>query len=205
MDQVHDILDSLTKPCFRDALNAYKFLPGSYGSMSEMGKILNLSFGLSNKWNIVFKDTTVVKDSNGALLEASAEARYHPSDNKVIDVVVTLSKTELANASREYVAATLLHEVMHAYFRRINGSVGQDHEKMAKDYITLMAKALVSGFGITPEDATALAWGGLNEDAQGVAITSAWTTFKNAHLSDAETIQTTNTKYKTGKKGQKCP
>lgn len=72
---------------------------------------------------------------------------------------ITLNTDVLKKASQEYVAATLLHEILHVY---IGNSLEADHEVMARQYVGLMADALRSvGFQISPERARALAWGGL--------------------------------------------
>jgi len=115
-----------------------------------------------------------------------------------------LSTSALQNASQQYIAAAIIHEVMHAYFRLENGAGAGDHQAMATTYISQMSQALQDSFGMTPEDATALAWGGLNENVQGVAITDAWTQFKAAHPDQATNIQLINTQYQTGLKGLKC-
>jgi hypothetical protein len=84
---------------------------------------------------------------------------------------ITLNDDALKNASMEYVAATILHETLHAYFRAEQGNTLEiaDHEEMSKKYIEPMAKMLNLTYLMPLDEARALAWGGLGD-------TQAWKT-----------------------------
>ncbi len=112
-----------------------------------------------------------------------------------------MNTTDLKNAGREYIAATLIHECVHAYMAtfQANGArpMGplQQHEAMVV-YIQPMAGFLNSRNNVPMDDAIALAWGGLHE-------TNAW----KSDLSEEyrQYVIKINQDYKNGKGNFKCP
>ncbi|MCF0075533.1 hypothetical protein LZD49_33975 [Dyadobacter sp. CY261] len=72
---------------------------------------------------------------------------------------ITMNSYALANASREYVAATIYHEIIHLY---LTDSEMNEHATMAAAYIQPMKLALMAQFPSLGEtNAYYLAWGGL--------------------------------------------
>ena len=69
---------------------------------------------------------------------------------------ITLSKDHLKSSSKEYLSLTLIHEILHAYFRenteKSEAFEGEDHSKIAKDYVTPVAEFLSLVYGITKVD-----------------------------------------------------
>jgi len=80
---------------------------------------------------------------------------------------ITLSKSHLLESSKEYAAAVIMHEILHAYFRQSTAQKekfdGLDHETMAENYITPMAEFLSELYGIKLYDAYAIAWEGVQD------------------------------------------
>lgn len=204
-----EVIDSLDNPCFQSVKNRFMLSSNGHASSSNIGILLNLSFGLSNTWNIVFKDEqSMIKD--GLILEGSAQARYNPQNpTQQIDVVITLSESALANSSQQYIAATLIHEIQHAYLRMINpSSVSDGHEYMASQEVrNMLQDGLLSAFPnqLSLQDAEALTWSGLNEDQNGNPITQAWTDFKTNNPASANQLQTIASQHAQGLGGIKCP
>ncbi|WP_375444841.1 hypothetical protein [uncultured Fibrella sp.] len=103
-------------------------------------------------------------------------------------------------ATKEYVAATIIHELVHGYYNETKGrSLYEDaqHNDMAVEYVKPMAEALVGIFSVTAQDAMALSWAGLYG-------TSAWETLKSLDPAKATTIKLISENYKNGYKGTKC-
>ena len=73
---------------------------------------------------------------------------------------ITLNLNALGNASQEYVAKVIYHEVLHVY---LGGSESGDHATMAAKFVTPMAKALMAWFPLSLVDATGLTWSGLKD------------------------------------------
>lgn len=86
---------------------------------------------------------------------------------------IVLNNKALADASQEYIARVLYHEVLHVYIGSTNDI---DHATMSVKYVNPMIQALMTWFPITLEDATALAWGGLHGTAAYIALGEQTTT-----------------------------
>jgi hypothetical protein len=100
---------------------------------------------------------------------------------------VTLNNDALVGASQEYIAATIMHETIHALLAS-QGKRGEllHHTEMVTSYINPMVDALRYSFLMSREDALALAWGGLGD-------TSAWQALPQAQK---QNIINNNSRYK---------
>ncbi|MCF0056612.1 hypothetical protein [Dyadobacter sp. CY356] len=85
-----------------------------------------------------------------------------PAENATTDntsKTITLNSFALANASKEFIAKTIYHEILHIY---LNTTEESDHIKMANNYVNPIANALMSQFpNLGAANAEALAWSGL--------------------------------------------
>jgi hypothetical protein len=80
--------------------------------------------------------------------------------------IISLNFAALDNASNEYVAATIYHEIIHASLT-LQG-IDDQHNVMANEWLDDMSNQMQADFpNLTKQDADALAWGGLHE-------TNAW-------------------------------
>ena len=111
-----------------------------------------------------------------------------------MNIEIKLNSDVLPNASEQYIAVTILHETLHAYFRQ----TGQldDHNEMVNNYIPWFESTLKTLYpSMSPEDAEALAYGGLTDS---MAFT---TSEKDAFRASYEY---TSNAYATGMKGSPC-
>lgn len=109
---------------------------------------------------------------------------------------LTLNSNTLSGASKEYIAATLIHELIHGYYNETTGNKldnTDQHNDMSTRYVEPMAQALLGMYGISVSDATALAWGGLKKTPAYIALSA---TQKNQ-------IALINSFYKRGTAGQR--
>lgn len=159
-----EIKNELTNPCYTSALNSLlsneSFLQNE--AISQIMQNFNKAPGseLSINFSNV-PDSDVTKDG---YTQASKEG--------FTAFNITLNDLALANASQEYIAGTIAHEVLHAYIENeiAPGSgiknkelEAMGHEEMSTKYITPLAKMLNKLYLMPMEDAIALAWGGLSE------------------------------------------
>ena len=72
---------------------------------------------------------------------------------------VQLNLTNLETASKQMIAKTIVHEMLHLYLN--NSEESLDHSKMSTEYVNPMADLIVSLGGITKEEAVLLCWSGL--------------------------------------------
>ncbi len=82
---------------------------------------------------------------------------------------ITLNRNVLDFSSKEYIAITIYHEVLHAYLEAYFPTIGtfdpntQHHQYMANQCVDYMAAMLQQLFpNLSNTDATALSWQGLN-------------------------------------------
>lgn len=85
--------------------------------------------------------------------------------------IITLNMKALANASQEFIAKVIYHEILHVYLN--NSTALSDHQIMGNDYVNPMADALQSWFPINRNDAVALAWSGLQSSGSYQALSQA--------------------------------
>jgi hypothetical protein len=96
-------------------------------------------------------------------------AEYDPINHTyVIKINTAVSRF----SSQEYTAATILHEIIHAYlgaYMNVERSNGAQHPRMVYDYcVDWMASKLMSLYpNLTLAQATGLAWVGLQKDVPG--------------------------------------
>lgn len=149
------------------------------------------SYASANNIEIIFK----WEDLNDPTLQGTTSGKNASANAWEI----ILNSGTLANASREYIAQVLIHELLHI---ELPGGNDEDHNNMAENYISIMSQALLhAGFVMSEYDRIALSWGGLGE-------TTRWQTMlqndqaNNTGVTGA--IVETDRQYKQGEKGQNC-
>ncbi|WP_254561396.1 hypothetical protein [Dyadobacter diqingensis] len=135
------IKNELRSKCFKDVFN--NLLSAQFNN--KVQTILS-NFNKSSTLSFTIKDAATMSDGN---TQKAAETL----GNQIV-----LNSTLMANASQEFVTATIYHEVLHVF---INNTETYDHNKMSTEYVTPMIQALMSWFPLSYEDAEALAWSGL--------------------------------------------
>jgi hypothetical protein len=188
-------LTHLTNDCM---INAYNQLANA-GLTSQVLRIAQ-SFGKDKNINLIIRNDNLGNPN----LDASTSILNRPGNIWEI----TLNDAALSNASSEYIAATIIHEILHVY---LDGGNDADHNVMAANYVYPMADALkAAGYHLTYEDAVALAWGGLQgRMLNGVfAPYQAWQELLNidrisgTHVTND--IAQKNQNYKSNNYGQRC-
>jgi hypothetical protein len=132
------IKNQLQYPCFKNVFN--NLLSASFNN--KVQQIL-LNFNKSSTLTFTIKEEWMSSTSVNAT---------------TVGNVITLNLNALGNASQEFVAKVIYHEVLHVF---IGSTAAIDHQTMATKYVTPMAQALMAWFPINLSDATGLAWSGL--------------------------------------------
>ncbi|SHM09305.1 hypothetical protein SAMN05444266_106336 [Chitinophaga jiangningensis] len=101
--------------------------------------------------------------------------------------------------NKEYVTATIIHEIIHGYFKIEYGLASSDpwdHGEMAgNDYFNKMKYALKEVFpNLSETDAQALVWIGLQDTDK----------YKDKPLSEKNAIEYIAMNYRVGLSGTKC-
>ena len=93
--------------------------------------------------------------------------RYDSNGKHIFDVKVTLNKNTMPGYSQEFVATTIVHEIMHSYFNANKvyfNQQFQQHQAMAEGYVESLKEAVTDMFEDMPDkDAYALIMNGFND------------------------------------------
>lgn len=194
---LRDIRDSLTSACLRQALaelamgNLTNYIADLLKTCYESDKMVEVNFseGPSTDFPDLFHDG--ITDGTEAGDSISDPARFVRINTKL--------NTAIASGSKEYVSATIIHEIIHGYYKVEYGRESTnpwDHGQMVGDlYFNRMKYALQELFpGLSDIDAQALVWIGLQDTDQ----------YKNKPLSEKNSIESTALNYRVGLSGTKC-
>ncbi len=193
---VKEIIDSLTNPCHKAVLQSLM----ANGLGNDITNILKSTFGVGEYVNVTFQDVVTLPN------DPDIPAKTNPSfKGQYIDITTQLNNTVLANATKEYIAETFFHEILHGYLdanKMIKNALCQ-HIEMAQSYLDKEVNALMELFPkLTLHDAQCLVIGGYGDiQANNPDVMNAILTKYN--LTD-NNVSTTNNKYKYGQKGTKC-
>ena len=174
-DVIDTISVNLTNPCFINIVNNL------------------ISGGLETDINLFLRTFNTPDYSltfvNNVTLPLNVDGNTDRPNSYTIEIA--LNQLALAHSSSEYISATVLHEILHAYLGVDLGLYSRDetqHNAMANGYINTMTNILKRLYPtLNEEDAWALAWGGLG-------LTDAWQNLLTAQ--QRATIIQTNTNHK---------
>ncbi len=153
VDLIDQIVDNLTDPCFK-AVNNFLLNGGLESDVNTF-----LAPFTTDKFLLSFNDNQVNSTSTDGWTDRP--------NSYLVDIY--LNPAALGDASSEYVAATLIHEILHAYLGaelQINTGGQIQHNEMAGKYIDCMVNILRRFYpNLSSQDAIALSWGGLYQTA----------------------------------------
>ncbi len=112
---------------------------------SKIANILKNTFGTSDKINFKIVDGNI--DGGYSAKTEVVIDKVNSDGIHVFDVKVTLNKNTLPSASQEFIATTMVHEIMHAYFdsqKTYYTQQFQQHRNMAENYIDDLKNAVQS-------------------------------------------------------------
>jgi hypothetical protein len=187
-DQI--IIDNLTDPCLKHTLS---FISQNNYLGSTIGQMLFSIFGVSKDQNVVFLQTDTLPDFKDGNTHSVI------SNLGAINSQIRLNLNILPNASKEYVAAVMLHECLHAYlhYNSFDDSLS-NHNYIANNYIDLFQNSLHQLFpNLDSMDVKALAWGGLPE-------TNAWDSIQTNHPLLYDTLRVRNAMHRVRTRGTIC-
>jgi hypothetical protein len=178
------ITNNLNDPClnqvFSDLLNR-----NVYGEINEIISKFNSSVGGSG---FSFKIQEM------SIMEESIYPTYFGAFDKG---TIKINRSLLKNSSKEGIAKTMVHEILHAYIKK-DLLIVNDHEVMIKDYVFPIAEFLVNMYNIPLEDGLLLSLSGLQETTSYVQILSKMK-ITNNDVSIIRKLYTENLNY-----GKRC-
>lgn len=186
-----ELIDSLkidlTDPCFINTINNLSI---NNGLRSQLGSILTSCFPNWAPNNFIIEQQCY----SDTLLDGQ-----HYTSATASTIIIKLNECAINNASQEYVAATLFHELLHAFFTT-QGRMSQlqEHESMATAYADALRSTLKEYFpNLSDNEALALAWGGLEG-------TVAWQNKVQNDPTLVNTYKTLSDNHRWGNSGTNC-
>ncbi len=178
-----ELESKLTNPCFQEVLAELK-KNNVYGKVSEI--IQKLDFKKQGlKYSVIFNENSEFVDRKLIGLNAYTEGN-----------VITLNSSVLNNASKEYIARVIIHEILHVYINNRFGST--DHQEMLNDYVDEIAMFLNKLYQTKEEDAKILSLLGLQNEKGCYPFL-----LKDLGISEWD-VYNTDQKYKNQNYGKHC-
>lgn len=153
---VGKIKNNVTDSCISDAINRALTIK------TEIREMLNSTFTgtTTYDYDMNFHERTNFPDDLDGTSRQSNAFTFELSFNK----------NTLPQKSREYILATVYHEILHAFlsakYPAVSGQlqIPEDHTEMANNYILLLTTSLKTAYpNIDESEAWALSWGGLQD------------------------------------------
>lgn len=191
------VINDVTNPCMRSSVeNAI-----NSDVRNKVSQKINEVWQNSDKLHLQFNNGTLPAAQSH--LDARTSTFLPTPNLEQLKSVITLNDIQLQHASKEYIAVTILHEVIHAWIEFKYPAPldnAQQHELIASsNRFNMIRDALMAMFpSLGIDDATDLTWGGLGHTIA----------FTNKNQAEKERINNKNLDYKdqtrATKKGTPC-
>ena len=173
----------LTNPCFKEVIAELK-KNNVYGAISDI--IQKMDFTKKGlKYSVSFNENSEVVDRKLVGLNAYT-----------VGNVITLNSSALNNASKEYIARVIIHEVLHVYINNRFGSA--DHQEMLNEYVDKIATFLSKLYQTDKKDAKILSLLGLQNEE------GCYPFLLNDLGISTRDVYNTDQKYKNQNYGKRC-
>jgi hypothetical protein len=186
---VDDIKNNTTDPCISSVMNDIL----SKDKQNKVMSYINNEFGLNENCNMNISDVLNLTNSKGLRVAGNSIANRN---NGILTVNISINYGK--NSSKEFIAATILHEMIHGYIASQNiAQNGMEKEEVIANsqYVSWMSASLISLFpNLSSIDANALALGGLQETSY----------FKSLSKDTQDASNATNARHELGNEGQTC-
>lgn len=155
---VKDIRNKTEDPCISAVVNA--LVAANKNIEGKIGEIIK-KFDQSKNFNINIYDGATSNGRPGNMFNSTLAGSIFTAD---VRLQTSYFKGQ-DGASKESLAAVLIHEVLHGYIKSQNPSLldtsNVHHNIMVRNYIEPMSNYLIDAFGISRKDAFSLAWNGV--------------------------------------------
>jgi hypothetical protein len=160
---IYDVKNNLKDSCFNSIVN----LMINSNLKNTVTNILQNVFGTSKSPNLTFDESSNIVNKSGYPIPAQTSPSFDQSTNILnLSTKIRLDQFE-PSASREYKAAVMIHEIIHANIY-IDTTVLKgltQHAYMLENYVGNISTSLQGFFAnLTPKQALSLALGGLSSD-----------------------------------------
>jgi hypothetical protein len=171
-------------PCLKNLVNQVI----NADCRNRITSFINNTFANSDRIHLYFEDNPILNNTG-----TDANTSFHPLNSpNWYKIQISLNNNALNNSSSEYIAATILHESVHAwiiYTFNDAQTAAQEHNLMAStSRFNMMKQQLLQMFpGLGDQTASDLTWGGLG----------ATVAYNALPLPERQRIEQVNTNFKT--------
>ena len=156
-----EVKDSLDNPCLKAVLTSLI----NKNLKNDITNLINNTFNVNDNIHLEYKESLVFPTNK--LGQTSISLNDVSNGVRNFAAVIQLNSNVLSGSSQEYIAATMIHEALHAYFQYDNllydNGVGQ-HLLMAINYVDDMRNCLKEVFpNLSNNDANALIINGFSQ------------------------------------------
>jgi hypothetical protein len=181
---VYSITNNVTNPCIRQQVE--RALAESL--VNAISNLVQNTFNINDKINLDLSQVGYLDADESASTSAYKQG-------EILNVEIFFNENTLPSRSKEFIMATVYHELLHAILYSNYVSPIQQHTQMASQYVNILALALMEHFpNLSMSEANHLSWGGL----QG---TAAWNSLTE---SERNAIIATNIAHKQNQSGHSC-
>lgn len=156
-------IDSLTDPCLSDVVN----LIGQSGHQSFLANLYHQFFGTGNDtYNLVYQQDSSLTGVSGNPVPGHSD--LDTLTNGTIQWTITLNPNLLKNASKEYIATVIFHELVHSFisfrFPGIYSTASAQHQFIFEKWVPSIARGVKEAYpNLSDSDYIALALQGLDD------------------------------------------
>lgn len=187
-DRRSDIINNLPEGCLKKVVDELI----QKDCKNELSSMINQVFNVSPELDLVIDGRSTFSN------DIDADAATQLGHDGYCKINIDLNINVLLGAAKEYIAATMFHESIHAYLAATSRMSDLDHQVMADLYISKMIEGIQELHpSISSADAEALAWGGLQE-------TAVWSELLISDPVKANLIRQTNNNFRNGDVGNTC-
>jgi hypothetical protein len=201
LSALNDITNNTTSPCLNQIINTL----GNGHISTDLTNMFWNNFQTSDVANLTFSQADLTTQiGTDAAQTSDTQVTTNGITYNNIDVI--FNNSAIQNASNEYLAETVMHEIYHAYLdanTNIKTMLAQ-HLTMAQNYVNSEVQTLQALFPtLSTHDADCLVIGGYG-DIQNNDQT-AMSAILAAYNLTANDVANTNNNYKNGTAGTRCP
>lgn len=183
-----DVKNNIQNPCLK---NAFDKINNASAASTDIGWILQGVFNIWDETDLTIMESSTLPDTVDAQTNSGVGGTYFTT-------TIKLNSHILPNASQEYIAVTIYHEILHS-FLDYTGKRGElNQHNIIVNYIDKMKATLQRYFpNLSSNEAEALCWGGLQDTAD-------WKDMVTDNPTKVPNIIIINQNHRKGKSGTKC-
>jgi hypothetical protein len=173
---------------------------------NKIGDAINATFASNAKFNLIYAQTDTISSLNRMAFTSPMVLTINAQGDSVYTMTIALNEKILTNSSQEFIALTILHEGVHAFFNRYQFLYGNplgQHMFMSTNYVDYLRTSLQSVYNISNDNANSIILGEFADISTTYPVDFA-NLMSKYNLTSTQLLSALNG-YKNGTLGIKCP